>query len=125
MEAKKLENYKAKLLKEKRRLEIELKKIHEENYQTALGQREAGSDENFEDHIGDAASNIFERERDLSLEQNTQDLLNQVTEALSRLEQGTYGLCARCEKPIDEARLRAIPYANLCIECKKKEEKLA
>lgn len=125
MESKKLNNYKEKLLKEKKRLEQELKKIHEENYQTALGQREAGSDENFEDHIGDAATNIFDRERDLSLEQNTQDLLNQVVEALNRLEQGKFGVCTRCQKPIDEARLKAIPYTELCIECKKKEEQLA
>jgi RNA polymerase-binding protein DksA len=125
VETKKLNNYKEKLLKEKKRLEQELKKMHEENYQTALGQREMGSDENFEDHIGDAASNIFDRERDLSLEQNTKDLLNQVVEALNRLEKGQYGICARCHKPIDEARLKAIPYAELCIECKQKEEELA
>lgn len=124
MEVKKMEKFRENLLKEKRRLQKELRKIHEENYQTAIGQREVGSDENFEDHIGDAASNIFDRERDLSLEQNIQDLLNQVEAALKRLEEGRYGICAHCGKPIDEARLKAIPYADLCIECKKKEEEL-
>lgn len=123
MDKNKTEAFRGKLLKEKARLEDELKKIHDENYDAAVAQQEVGGDQNYEDHMGDAASNIFDRERDLSLEQNVKDMLAQVGEALKRLDNGDYGKCTRCGRPIDEARLRAIPYADLCISCKKEEER--
>jgi len=43
--------------------------------------------------------------------------LDQVNQALARLDAGDYGLCADCEEPIAEARLKALPYATLCIQC--------
>ena len=42
--------------------------------------------------------------------------LDQVNQALARLDAGEYGLCAHCEEPIAEARLKALPYATLCIQ---------
>ena len=55
----------------------------------------------------------------------TQDLnrLKLMDNALARIEQGRYGLCMRCGKLIPQARLEAIPYAVLCIDCKSAEEK--
>jgi RNA polymerase-binding transcription factor DksA len=55
----------------------------------------------------------------------TQDLnrLKLMDNALARIEQGWYGLCMRCGKLIPQARLEAIPYAVLCIDCKSAEEK--
>jgi len=123
VEKKKIESFRGKLLKEKGRLEGELKPIHDENFETAQAQRDSGSDNNYQDHMGDAATDIFDRERDLSLEENLDDLLKQVDSALERLDSGSFGQCIRCGKKIDEARLRAIPYAGLCIECKKEEER--
>ena len=124
MEKKKLELYRKKLLKEKERLRHELTNLSAENYNAALARSEgAGGDQNFEDHMGDAATDMFDRERDLSLEQNIRDLVEQVEMALGRIDNGTYGVCAICKKPIDEARLRAIPYTNLCFEDKKREER--
>ena len=43
--------------------------------------------------------------------------------ALERIEIGTYGTCASCQRPIAEARLSALPYANRCIDCKRLEER--
>ncbi len=43
--------------------------------------------------------------------------LTEIDHALSRIEAGTYGLCSNCGKPIGVARLRARPYAELCIDC--------
>jgi RNA polymerase-binding transcription factor DksA len=119
----KLESYRSRLIKEKERLQGELKVIHDENAEAA-GSRAAGvgGDQNFEDHMGDAATDLFDRERDLSLEQNVIDLIGQVDNALERIESGTYGLCEVCRRPIDEARLKAIPYASLCLEDKQREE---
>lgn len=124
MDKSRIESFRAKLLKEKKRLEEELAKMHEENMKTTFAREDYGGDENYEDHMADAATNIFDRERDLSLEQNVKDLTIQVDEAIHRLDDGRYGQCTNCGKRIDEARLRAIPYADLCIDCKKDEERL-
>ena len=44
-------------------------------------------------------------------------MLEQVNDALRKIDDGTYGLCDRCHKPIAPGRLEALPYATLCIEC--------
>ncbi|RKX83108.1 MAG: TraR/DksA family transcriptional regulator [Spirochaetes bacterium] len=49
--------------------------------------------------------------------------LNLIDAAISRIENGKYGICMQCGKKIPKERLEAIPYALLCVECKKKEEK--
>jgi RNA polymerase-binding transcription factor DksA len=48
--------------------------------------------------------------------------LEQVNQALARLDAGEYGLCMDCEEPIAEARLKALPYATLCIQCAEEAE---
>ena len=48
--------------------------------------------------------------------------LDQVNQALARLDAGEYGLCTDCEEPIAEARLKALPYATLCIQCAEEAE---
>ena len=49
--------------------------------------------------------------------------LDQVNQALVRLDAGEYGLCTDCEEPIAEARLKALPYATLCIQCAEEAER--
>ena len=58
----------------------------------------------------------FEREKDLSIEQNVRDLLQKIDRALKRIDEGTYGVCDRCGKPIEKARIKALPYVDLCIK---------
>ncbi len=125
MDKDKTEKYSGKLLKEKKRLEAELKLIHDDNYNTAIARRESGGEENHGEHMADSASNTFERERDLSLEENLKDLIGQVDGALLRVDENKFGLCVRCEKKIKEARLNALPYTDLCIACKKEEERIS
>ena len=60
---------------------------------------------------------LWEKETELSLEQNTLDLLSKANRALERVEAGTYGLCEACGKAIPIERLEALPYSNLCVEC--------
>jgi RNA polymerase-binding transcription factor DksA len=57
----------------------------------------------------------------VSLEDETEEAA--IDEALQRIDQGTFGACGRCGKPIAEERLEAIPYANRCIDCKRLEER--
>ena len=71
----------------------------------------------------DAGSKTFEREHEMSLANNSRDLLVQVERALGRLDAGTYGRCEECGNPIPKARLQAFPRATLCVACKQREER--
>jgi len=68
-------------------------------------------------HPADDGSIAFEQAASLAIRQNTERLLYQVERALFRMEEGTYGVCRECGKRIDDARLKAIPYTRLCIDC--------
>jgi DnaK suppressor protein len=84
------------------------------------GHAEAG-DAAGEADVADVGTATFARERDLSVMENIRDLLDQVEHALVRIEEGTYGSCESCGKTIEAARLKALPYAALCIDCKRKQ----
>jgi DnaK suppressor protein len=66
-----------------------------------------------------AATQVFEQQRDLALRDRNEQQLAAVDAALARLDDGTYGLCARCGRPIAPERLDALPWAAHCIECQK------
>jgi DnaK suppressor protein len=78
-----------------------------------LGEIGLGSSDN---HLGDTASATFDRELDQGLEEGVQQTLGEIEAALRRIDEGTYGTCLICGKPIAEQRLRAIPWARLCID---------
>lgn len=121
MDERELNAFREQLLKEKESLEEELKYI---NTTLANSEQEwSGENSSYDNHMGDLGTNVDMRQRDLSLSLNTQDLLNQVNRALERIEEGTYGFCRVCGRPIEKERLEAIPYTELCIEDKKAEER--
>jgi DnaK suppressor protein len=60
---------------------------------------------------------------DLKKLSNQKDTLNKIDEALRKIDEGTYGLCEDCEIEISEERLKIIPFALLCVECKEQREK--
>ena len=120
MRTKELDTLRKVLLKEQSRLQEEFDVLVRENLEAA--QQARSGDNNYEDDLADSASDIFDRERDLSLQRNVYDLLGQVKEALQRIEAGTYGTCASCHRKIEGLRLRALPYAELCIDCKSRQE---
>lgn len=93
-----------------------------ERQSASYAQGEGAGDGSFGEDYADAGSNTFERERDLSLVENLRDLLEKVEHALGRIEDGSYGTCEGCGKTIEAARLKALPYASLCIGCKRLEE---
>lgn len=77
---------------------------------------------NYRDHIADQGSATFARELDMTLEVQARESLAQVERALQRVEEGTYGVCARCGATIPQERLEAMPEAELCLTCKEREE---
>ncbi len=75
------------------------------------------------DDQADAGTKTFEREHELSLVYNAQDLVLQTELALARIASGTYTTCELCGNPIGKARLQVFPRATLCMICKQKEER--
>jgi RNA polymerase-binding transcription factor len=76
--------------------------------------------------MGDSADAAFEAGSDEMASQLAEfdaRELNQIERALTRLKQGTYGLCEGCQKKIPVGRLNALPYTSYCIECQREMEK--
>ncbi len=73
--------------------------------------------------INDEASRTVNRRILLEIGDKNYEILNQVDEALGRIDSGTYGICDECEEPIPGKRLELLPYALHCVECKEKLEK--
>lgn len=101
-------------------LEGELYQIEESSLST--GQSEWSGETGDEDYA-DAGTATFERERDLSIRNNIQDLIDKINKALDKIGAGTYGLCESCGEPIGAERLKALPHVLMCIRCKKAEER--
>jgi RNA polymerase-binding protein DksA len=114
------DRFRSLLLEERQRVRHALDYLHEENPGTIT---EGDEEETFDNHIGDAATITLNREMDYSLEDNAGHVLAAIDEALKKIDDGTFGTCARCGKPIAQERLEAMPYATKCIDCKRLEER--
>jgi len=68
-------------------------------------------------HLGDTGSEEYVHELNATLMENEEYLLAETRSALSRLDNGTYGRCERCGTEIAPERLKALPYARLCVHC--------
>jgi len=82
----------------------------------AATQSDISGDVGVDDESADAGTATFEREKELSIEQNVRDLIQKIDRALKRIDDGTYGVCEACGKPIEKARIKALPYVDLCIK---------
>lgn len=118
-----LEPYLRRLLDERRRLRQELSEMEQHQVKTEE-KPVADVSGSYDDDLVDVATETFEREKGLALESSVQGMLQMVEDALRRARGGTYGVCDGCGRSIDANRLRAIPYARLCIKCKEHEERL-
>jgi RNA polymerase-binding protein DksA len=74
-------------------------------------------------HAADEATDTFEEEKALALRAHFVAELYEVEHALRKLERGEYGVCEECGRPIEQARLEAMPFARLCIECQGRAER--
>ena len=114
---KELDELRQRLVDERAELQDQLQTIEETSF--AASQSDLSGEVSFDEENADAGTFTFERERDLSIENNVRDLLGKIDRALTRMDAGTYGTCERCGSAITEERLEAIPWALLCIDCKK------
>jgi len=72
----------------------------------------------FDEESGEGDTLNVERERDLALSAQARAAVDEIDRALAKMDAGTYGVCERCGNPIPKARLKALPYASLCVACK-------
>jgi RNA polymerase-binding protein DksA len=107
---KKIEYYKKILLKIKQDIVHDIGNMSEIN-------DGSNSDAGHVMHMADVATDMYDREFSLGLASNEREVLSKIEKALARIQQGTYGLCSECSKPIATARLEALPYVETCVKC--------
>lgn len=79
-------------------------------------------DSRFDDEA-ETGSATFERERTMSLARNARLVIIDIERALERIDAGTYGVCVSCGSPIAHERLRAVPQAAHCVDCRRRAER--
>lgn len=120
-DAKTLRSIKSDLAQQRVELAQQIKEIEEATFNST--QSEMSGETGYDEDSADAGTATFEREKDLSIANNIQDLIDKIDKALQKIDDGTYGLCESCGDPISGERLKALPYVLLCIRCKKAEER--
>ena len=111
-----VERFKELLQEERRRVLDAIEYLHKENPGSIEDETD---DETTDNHIAETATVTVDREIDYTLEENSEHVLAEIEGALKRIEEGTFGVCVNCGKPIAEERLAAIPWATYCIDCKR------
>jgi DnaK suppressor protein len=113
-----VERFRELLEEERRRVLDAIEYLHKEN----PGSIEDETEDQTQDNLAETATATLDREIDYTLEENSENVLAAIDGALKRIEEGTYGTCLNCGKLISEDRLAAMPWATLCIDCKRLEE---
>ena len=110
-----INKFKKRLEAEREQLLSMLEQHQEEREKVRLS--EASAERSADPSSADGGSMAFELEKELTLDENTKHLLNQVEHALVLIKKKKYGNCENCGEPIPVARLEALPYATLRKEC--------
>ena len=116
------EHFRERLLEERKRVQGAIDYLQREN---------AGSDDDVtadftsgvDNHTADTATETVDREIDYTLEENSERVLAAIDAALRRIDDGSFGVCRSCGNAIEPDRLQYLPYATLCIEDKRREER--
>ena len=114
-----IKSFRRRLLALKKRLGGELSELEEEALR-AVGGEAGGGLSDVPLHMGDLGTVNYEQEVTLGLLENEEQVLEEVNDALARIEQGTFGRCENCGQEISRERLKALPYARYCIRCARK-----
>jgi DnaK suppressor protein len=113
-----------KFLDEQRQLLIEERAVYLEQAHDlkaeadSLAQEREPGDVQFDEESGEGGTVTVDRERDLALSAQALLAVEEIDDAMVRIDNRTYGACERCHQPIPKPRLRALPYARLCVACK-------
>jgi len=110
-----IDRFKKRLLEEQKQLSDLLERHQEERERKRLS--EASAERSPDPTSADGGSMAFELEKELTLDENTKYLLNQIDHALVLIKKKRYGICEQCKNPIPVARLEALPYSTNCKDC--------
>src|SRR5690625_4274346 len=111
--AEQMNEFKSKLLNRQSQL------IHQvqDHFGLEISQTDAvGELSSYDNHPADMATELYERGKDIALNEHTEQELEDINEALHAIEEGTYGICKVCSLDIPLERLVAIPTAKTCVE---------
>ena len=115
-----LKRFEALLLAKKREMLKEMGALGESHSSTI---KDATGDlSHYSYHMADQGTDNMEREMTFAIASKSRRLVYHIDEALSRIKDGTYGKCENCGKQIQPGRLKVVPHARLCIQCKSEEE---
>lgn len=115
-----IKQFKQLLLQERAKFAGEIRTLAQE---ASKNPREASGDlSSYTVHMADMSADTYERELVSNLASSEQAVLYQIEDALKRIDEGAYGACQQCQKPITLNRLRAVPYTSLCISCQRTKE---
>jgi len=119
---KELTFFKKLILKKKELVLDDIKHISDDTLKKS--QKEASGDiSGYTYHMADIATDTYDREFSLGLASNDRQSLYELDDALKKIEEGTFGICEDCKVLISRTRLKAVPYARLCLKCQEKKEK--
>jgi DnaK suppressor protein len=104
-------------LREERAVYIQQADLLKAEADLLAADREPG-DVQFDEESGEGDTLAVERERDLALSAQARAAVDEIDSALAKIAAGTYGTCDQCGKLIPQERLRAIPFAAMCVQCK-------
>ena len=115
-----LERFKKLLLAKKQEILESMGMLNET--QSSTIKESTGDLSSYSYHMADQGTDQMEREMAFAHTSKGRRLVYHIDEALRRIEEGTYGKCERCGKQIQPNRLKVVPHARLCIQCKSEEE---
>ena len=119
---KELSVFKKTILKIKEEVVGDIKHISEDTLKKS--QKDAAGDiSGYTYHMADVATDAYDREFSLGLASNEQKSLYELDDALKRIEEGTFGICEECKSIMTKTRLKAVPYARLCVKCQGRRER--
>jgi RNA polymerase-binding protein DksA len=119
---KELAEFKKLILKRKEETLDDIKHISDDTLKKS--QKDASGDiSGYTYHMADVATDTYDREFSLGLATNERELLYELDDALKKIDEGTFGICEECKSPITKVRLKAVPYARLCVKCQEKKDK--
>jgi RNA polymerase-binding protein DksA len=119
---KELAEFKKLILKRKEEILENIKHISEDTLKKS--QKEASGDiSGYTYHMADVATDTYDREFSLGRVSNEREVIYELDDALKKIEEGTFGVCEECKTLITKVRLRAVPYARLCVKCQQRKEK--
>jgi DnaK suppressor protein len=116
-----LKKYEKLLLSKKKELLEEIAVTMKDKISTTI-KDSTGDISSYSYHMADQGTDAMERELAFMFASKSGRLIYHIDEALRRIQEGTYGKCVKCGKPISSARLQAVPHARMCIDCKAAEE---